>query len=166
MALAMRNFTQDSQNKHALFSSRATPTCAALLCLAISMIAGCAGGSGNVTVTKTYAGLRCYDDSARCKSQRQTALNTLLADSSFQWVNQPVPPEAYASGVRLFAFKKRKKQLNCAQLRRGHLEAKNAKKVLRGRSDNKFTPAQASRGIMLAAEISRELQREIRRRCA
>jgi len=72
---------------------------------------------------------------------------------------------AYASGVRLFAFKSKKGELTCPELKRGLNEAGNANKVLRGANAQGLTPAQVSRGKMLAAEVARDLKREHRRRC-
>lgn len=89
-----------------------------------------------------------------------------MADKSRAWVRQPAGPEAHASGVRLFAFSKRRKELSCDELRHGKHEADAAPKVLRGSGGSNLTPAQISRGVMLANEVSRELSKEIRRRCS
>ncbi len=126
-------------------------------------LAACANGS-TATVTKSK-GLRCVDDSQNCIQQRKYALNSLLADSSYAWVHQPVTAEAYATGVRLFAYKKKKKQLSCRDLRRGQQEAHNARSVLSSSAGRNLTPAQVARGAMLGTEVSRELKREIGRRC-
>lgn len=72
-------------------------------------------------------------------------------------------PEAYASGVRLFAMKTKKKELSCDELARGRQEADGAPSSLR--STSKLTPAQVSRGVMFASEVSRELTNEMGRRC-
>lgn len=131
--------------------------------IAAMLVAGCANGA-SVPLTKG-AGLSCVDDSSHCIKQRQYALNSILADSTHSWVHQPVSAEAYASGVRLFAYKKKKKQLSCKDLRRGQAEAQNARAVLRGPAGKKLSPAQVARGAMLGTEVARELKREIRRRC-
>jgi len=67
--------------------------------------------------------------------------------------------------VRLFALKNKKKDLTCDELARGRDEADRAPGVLRGPEGTNLTPAQKSRGIMLASEVSRELGAEIKRRC-
>ncbi|MGH1418600.1 MAG: hypothetical protein ACRBCJ_07065 [Hyphomicrobiaceae bacterium] len=132
--------------------------------IALAMaLSGCANGS-TATVT-TNSGLRCVDDSSHCIKQRQYALNAMLSDPANRWVHQTVSADAYASGVRLFAFKKKKKQLPCGDLRRGHQEAQNARTVLNGPSAKHLSSGQIARGAMLGTEVARELKREIRRRC-
>lgn len=135
----------------------------ALCTVAILMFAACAGGSDGIKVTK-LKGLSCVDDSKHCIQERQYALSRLLADNSYGWVSQRPTANAYATGVRLFAFQKKKKSLSCANLKRGQLEAQNARSVLRS-SGKHLTPAQIARGAILGTEVSRELKREIRRRC-
>jgi hypothetical protein len=67
--------------------------------------------------------------------------------------------------VRLFALKNKKKEFTCDELARGRDEADRAPGVLRGPEASNLTPAQKSRGILLASEVSRELGAEIKRRC-
>jgi hypothetical protein len=88
-----------------------------------------------------------------------------MADRERKWVKEPAPLEAYASGVRLFAFKERKKDLTCEELAIGRREAEAAPVALRGRAGARLTPAQVSRGVMLGSEVSRELTAELKRRC-
>lgn len=110
------------------------------------------------------AGLGCVDDSAECINHRQATLKHMMNDSSRSWVNETPTPEAYASGVRLFAFKSKKKELTCDELKRGKLEADTARSSLNSVGD-RLTPAQVSRSVMLAGEVGRELEREMSRRC-
>ena len=109
--------------------------------------------------------MACVDDSQTCVSERSAALNHLMSDKQRAWVHQPAPPEAYASGVRLFAFKQKKKEMSCDELAIGRREADAAPATLRGPQGKGLSPAQVSRGIMLAADISRELDGEMKRRC-
>ena len=88
-----------------------------------------------------------------------------MSDRQRTWVRQPAPAAAYASGVRLFAFKQRKRELTCDELAIGRREADAGPSVLRGPQGQGLTPAQISRGVMLATEVSRELGNEMRRRC-
>jgi hypothetical protein len=111
------------------------------------------------------SGLTCVDDSAECVSRRQRTLRYLVEDEDRTWVKAHAPPEAYASGVRLFALKSKKKELSCEELKYARNEADKAPSVLRGPEGAKLTPAQISRGVMLASEVSRELAAEMRRRC-
>jgi hypothetical protein len=121
---------------------------------------GCTGP--NVS-TGSSSGLTCVDDSSDCVAKRQRTLRYLVDDQDRAWVKAHAPAEAYASGVRLFALKSKKKELTCDELAHGRNEADQAPSVLRGASN--LTPAQVSRGIMLAVEVSRELAAEMKRRC-
>lgn len=110
-------------------------------------------------------GMSCVDDSQACVAERGTALNALMADKQRGWVRQPAPAASYASGVRLFAFKQRKKEMSCDELAIGRKEADAAPGTLRGPQGQGLTPAQVSRGVMLAAEVGKELTNEAKRRC-
>lgn len=110
-------------------------------------------------------GLYCVDDSPGCVTERSAALNHLMADKQRAWVRQPAPTASYASGVRLFAFKQKKRELSCDELAIGRKEADAGPAILRGPDGKGLTMAQVSRGVMLSQEISRELSNEHKRRC-
>jgi hypothetical protein len=88
----------------------------------------------------------------------------MLADPARSWVKQPASPLAHASGVRLFAYKNKKKDMSCDELSAGKREADSAPGSLRAGNAG-LSPAQVSRGVMLASEVGRELQNEYNRRC-
>ncbi len=123
------------------------------------------GGCGVTDGGGPSSGLTCVDDSPDCVDRRQKSLRYLVEDQDRTWVKAHAPAEAYASGVRLFALKSKKKELSCEELAHGRNEADKAPGVLRGPSGSNLTPAQVSRGVMLAAEVSRELAAEMKRRC-
>lgn len=127
-----------------------------------ALAAGCAGA--DVPAPSPAVGLACVDDSLHCINQRQSALRQLVADKDRAWVKQPATPEAHATGVRLFAFKSKKRELTCEELAHGRREAEAAPAALRGAAA-RLTPAQVSRGTLFAAEVSRELGSEFSRRC-
>lgn len=135
---------------------------AALLGLAALLLAGCSSGSPPEIGAK---GLACVDDSPACIAERGAALNQLMADKSRSWVKHPATASAYASGVRLFAFKQKKRELTCEELTIGRREADAGPGVLRGPAGRGLTPGQISRGVMLAQEVGRELGTEAKRRC-
>lgn len=139
-------------------------TMAALLGAATMLVAACAGTGGQPS-PDLRAGLSCVDDSPRCVSERGGALKALLADKKRDWVRERPTAAAYATGVRLFAFKTLRRELTCEQLAVGRGEAEAGPAVLRGSGGHGLTPAQISRGVMLAGEVSRELGRERSRRC-
>lgn len=143
------------------------PDCAgtprlAMLALLLAVTAGCAGGIGDPPDAR--AGLGCIDDSAECISRRQVTLRSMVDDKNRAWVNESATPEAYASGVRLFAFKQKKKELTCDELAVGKREADAAPASMKT-AGSTLTHAQVARGAMLAKEVGRELQTEIARRC-
>ena len=112
------------------------------------------------------AGLSCVDDSKECVDQRQATLKAMLADQDRKWVKETANPQAHASGVRLFAFRSRKKELTCEELALGRREAESVPKALRGPEGKSLSPAQVSRASMFAAEVGKELAAEMRsRRC-
>ena len=114
---------------------------------------------------ETRAGLGCVDDSKQGIDQRQATLKSMMADNDRKWVREGATSQAYASGVRLFAFKSRKKDLSCDELAIGKREADAGPGVLRGSGGGGLTPAQVSRGVMLAGEVGKELGVEMKRRC-
>ena len=129
---------------------------------AVLLLAACGNGGPPDIGPK---GLYCVDDSPGCISQRSNALNEMVTDRSRQWVREPVPPAAYASGVRLFAYKQRKRELTCDELSIGRKEADAGPAVLRGPDGRGLSTAQVARGVMLAQEVGRELVNEQKRRC-
>ncbi len=135
---------------------------AGLLVLAIGA-AGCAFAQLDQSPPAT--GTQCVDDSADCVGKRQSALKGMMADSSKGWVKEPADAKAYASGVRLFAWRGKRKDLTCDELTIGRRETDGASAVLKGPTATGLTPAQISRGTMLAAEVSRELAAEMGKRC-
>jgi len=130
--------------------------------IALLAIGGCAGEVS--TGISPTAGLSCVDDTPDCIAKRQAALKHLNSDHERAWIGQSASPEAYASGVRLFAYMEKKSQLSCNELKRGKQEADAAPRILRGAA-GRLAPGQISRGVMLASEVSRELGREIKKRC-
>ena len=112
------------------------------------------------------SGLTCVDDSTRLRRSPPEAPSAISSTTRIAPGSRRIRrPEAYASGVRLFALKNKKKDLTCDELARGRDEADRAPGVLRGPEGVNLTSAQKSRGIMLASEVSRELGAEIKRRC-
>jgi hypothetical protein len=106
----------------------------------------------------------CVDDSPACVERRSAALKEMMSDKTRSWVREPANAHSYAAGVRLFAFKSRKRDLTCDELAHGKREADGAPAALGGPESGGLTPAQKSRGTLLAAEVSKELAAEMRRR--
>lgn len=146
---------------------RRTPAAHALLCLGVAgtalILASCSFG-GFASEGPPPAG-GCVDDSKECIDSRSAALRSMMADKDRRWVKEPATAHSYASGVRLFAYKGRKRDLTCQELAHGKREADAAPAALTGPAAAGLTPAQISRGTMLAAEVSKELGVELKRRC-
>ncbi len=137
-----------------------------LACGVALMLAGCGGsvvdGAASSSAVIDHG---CVDDSKACIEHRQAALRALQNDKSRSWVKQPASASSYETGVRLFAFKTEKARLSCDELGAGRREADGAPGILRSSQARGLTPAQVSRGMMFATEVSRELERERQRRC-
>jgi hypothetical protein len=124
-------------------------------------LAACSGFGGD-----PRAGLSCLDDSSECLEQRQTTLNAYLSDADRSWIAEPATPQAHASGVRLFAFRSRKKELSCEELARGRREADSVARTLHGPDGKGLPPTLVARATLLASEVSKELGAEMKaRRC-
>ena len=134
-----------------------------LLSGCVLLLAGCS--STPEEVAPTPSGLTCVDDSRHCIGERQAALQSMLGDRERRWVKEQATPHAYASGVRMFAYRSKKKDLSCDELANGRREADGAPGSLRGAGGQGLSPAQVSRGVMFAAEVGRELAAEQKRRC-
>ena len=126
-------------------------------------LAGCAGAPDPAFAQQR--GLKCVDDSNVCISQRKMVFDSYMADKSRAWMKQPAGPHEYASGVRLMAYSKMRKDLSCEQLAHAKEEADRGPASLSGGSYVGVTTAQVARGAMLAREVSRELANEMARRC-
>ncbi len=136
-----------------------------LFCLS-GAILGCTHNARLSQTDSLSAGLNCVNDSAYCLSKRRQALDVIVADPTNKWIEKPATANADASGIRLFAFKMKKKKLTCGQLRLGYAEASGARSRLKAAKNQKLTPALVSRGAMFGDEVARELKREMRtRRC-
>ena len=90
-----------------------------VLLLTLSPSVAPVGCSGPNVTTGASSGLSCVDDSRDCVAKRQRTLRYLVDDNDRAWVKAHAPPEAYASGVRLFALKSKKKELTCDELAHG-----------------------------------------------
>lgn len=143
---------------------RARPAALSLVALLVAL-AGCQSGNLDGAMQGFGKGDRCINDSKQCLGERSSALNDLMLDKKNSWIHQQPSAESYASGVRLFAYKTKKRQLTCAELAAGVREADGAPNMLRGGAGSHLPPAHVSRGLILASEVSRELQRERQRRC-
>jgi hypothetical protein len=81
----------------------------------------------------------------------------MINDPKRDWVGQVQPPDIYANGTRLFAYRALRKKLSCNELRRA-LEETNA-------AMPSLEPAQYTRVRTLITDVARELSVEHGKRC-
>ena len=91
--------------------------------------------------------------------------DSYMADKTRAWMKHPAGPHEYASGVRLMAYSKMRKDMSCEQLAYAKEEADRGPASLSSGAYAGLTTAQVARGAMLAREVSRELANESARRC-
>jgi hypothetical protein len=149
--------------RHRAAHVRKPITIVAALSSILWVAVGC--GGNEAALSDPARGLKCVDDSNVCISQRKMVFDSYMADPSRAWVRQSAGPHEYASGVRLMAFSKKRKELSCDELAHAKDEADRGPASLSAGSYAGLTPGQVARGAMLAREVSRELDREIARRC-
>jgi hypothetical protein len=145
------------------YAPRTGKSNAAVALLLAFVVAGCAGNEA--ALGDPARGLKCVDDSNVCISQRKMVYDSYMSDQSRSWVMQPAGPHEYASGVRLMALSKKRKELTCNELAHGKQEADHGPSALTGGAYIGLTSGQVARGAMLSREVSRELAQEIARRC-
>jgi hypothetical protein len=97
---------------------------------------------------------------AQCKS----VLKTLIESPDRSWIGQRPPPDAYANGTRLFAYRALRKQLTCGELGQAVDELGEVSKAL-GATVPGMSPDQASRTRVLSSQVQGELTKERQGRC-
>jgi hypothetical protein len=97
---------------------------------------------------------------AECKM----VLKTLIENPDRGWIGKPSPPDAYANGTRLFAYRALRKQLTCGELRLAVNELHAVSKTLGGPVAG-MAPDQAARTRALCSQVQVELTKERAGRC-
>jgi hypothetical protein len=97
---------------------------------------------------------------AECK----TVLKTMIESPDRGWIGLRPPPDAYANGTRLFAYKALRKQLTCGELGQAVDELGSVSKKLGGPVPG-MSADQASRTRALSSLVHGELTKERRGRC-
>lgn len=121
-----------------------------------AMLAGCATDGAPKLAT-------CLDDSSSCIGKRQATLSTMMADPNRQWVAQRPSPVVYATGVRLFAWRKSQGELSCGELRSGINETASARATL-AKPIPGASRTRIGQIIALSDDINAELKRTSRRK--
>jgi hypothetical protein len=97
-------------------------------------------------------------------AQCSAMLKTLIDNPDRGWIGQRQPPDAYADGTRLFAYRALRRQLTCGELSLAVDELAAASKALGGQVSG-MTSDQASRTRTLCGQVEGELVREREGRC-
>jgi hypothetical protein len=91
-------------------------------------------------------------------------LKTMIESPDRGWIGKRPPPDAYANGTRLFAYRALKKQLTCGELRQAVAELSAVSRTLGGTVPG-ISPDQASRTRALSSQVHGELTKERAGRC-
>jgi hypothetical protein len=97
-------------------------------------------------------------------AQCSAVLKTMIDNPDRGWIGQRQPPDTYANGTRLFAYRALRRQLTCGELNLAVNELAAASQALGG-SVSGMTPDQASRTRALSSQVEGELTRERDGRC-
>jgi hypothetical protein len=97
-------------------------------------------------------------------AQCRAVLKTMIDSPDRGWIGQRPPPDTYANGTRLFAYRALRKQLTCGELNLAVNELAAAGRSLNGAVSG-MSPDQASRTRALTSQVEGELAREREGRC-
>jgi hypothetical protein len=97
-------------------------------------------------------------------SECKVVLKSMIESPDRGWIGQPPPPDVYANGTRLFAYRALKKQLTCGELSQAVDELSSVSRKLGGPVPG-MSPDQASRTRALSSQVHGELTKERRGRC-
>jgi hypothetical protein len=105
-------------------------------------------------------------DKASCGTAAQCSgvLKTMIDSPDRGWIGKQQPPNAYANGTRLFAYRALRTRLTCNELALAVDEVRAASKSL-GRAVPGMTADQLSRTRALSAQVEGELAKERAGRC-
>ena len=142
-------------------SRRLISTVPALLLSA--MLAACSATEPEPAAPHAAAG--CVDDSKTCIEKRGAALKAMLADQKRAWVTKPETPAAYATGVKLFAYRGKKGELTCAELAHGREETRSMPQALKPGSVQGMNDSRLAQVRDLSGQVHKELAKEFDRAC-
>ena len=126
-------------------------------------LAACSSAEPEIQQPHSAAG--CVDDSKRCIELRGQALKAMMADTKRGWVTRPETPAAYATGVKLFAYRGKKTELSCAELAHGREETRNLPQTLKPGSLPGMNDSRLAQVRDLSGQVNKELAREFDRAC-
>ena len=112
------------------------PSLAVLSIAILFVMSGCSSPDGFALSVGMGADGKSADasDANTCPTAEKCAaqLKILVSDPVRDWIGQPQPPDSYANGTRLFAYRALKKKLTCDELGRALAETDAAAPSLQG----------------------------------
>lgn len=123
----------------------------------------CSSSEPPVEPANSAAG--CVDDSKACIEKRGVALRTMLADPQRGWVARPETPAAFATGVKLFAYRGRKGEMTCAELAHGREETRAMPQALKPGSVAGMNDSRLAQVRDMSGQVNKELSQEFDRVC-
>ena len=137
------------------------PSLAVLSSAILFVMSGCSSPDGFALSVGMGADGKSADasDANTCPTPEKCAaqLKILVSDPVRDWIGQPQPPDSYANGTRLFAYRALKKKLTCDELGRALAETEAAAPALQAAGYD------APRKLM--SEVALELRVEKEKRC-
>lgn len=143
----------------------ASRTVHASLALAAALSLGACSQTEPAAPEPPHAAAGCVDDSKMCIEKRALALKGMLADPKRTWVTKPETAAAYATGVKLFAYKGKKVEMSCAELAHGREETRTMPQVLKPGSVQGMNDSRLAQVRDLSGQVHKELNKEFDRAC-
>ena len=136
----------------------------------LAIVAGLAAltvacSSSEPAVEPANSATGCVDDSKACIEKRGAALRTMLADPRRGWVARPEAPAAYATGVKLFAYRGKKGEMTCAELAHGREETRTMPQALKPGSVPGMNDSRLAQVRDMSGQVNKELSKEFDRAC-
>jgi hypothetical protein len=96
---------------------------------------------------------------------RGQALKAMLADPKRSWVTKPESPAAFATGVKLFAYRGVRDKMTCAELAHGRAETVTMPQTLKPGSVPGMNDSRLAQVRDMSGQINKELSKEFDRAC-
>ena len=90
----------------------ASKACLGIAALACVLLAAACAPISSAPEASNNPAAGCVDDSKHCIDKRMSTLKTMVSDQRRSWVYQQESPASYATGVKLFAYRATKAQLD------------------------------------------------------
>ena len=89
----------------------------------------------------------------------------MLGDPKRSWITKPEMAAAYATGVKLLAYRGKKVEMTCAELAHGREETRTMPQTLKPGSVQGMNDSRLAQVRDLSGQVNKELSREFDRAC-